>query len=103
MAINSFVPVLCQVFKLFKTNRTHMMLACALDNPAQIPGNILSVRSQQNFLAKGAKHMTGAVLLTASILLHSTTRRRVATILLHAATRRTALLKTHCVTETPQI
>ncbi|CAL8467383.1 g6920 [Coccomyxa elongata] len=57
------ITPLNEVFKLFKTNRTHMMLACALDNPAQVPGNILSVRSQQNFLAKGAKHMTGVITL----------------------------------------
>ena len=57
-----------QVFKLFKTNRTHMMLACALDSTAQVPGNILSVRSQQNILAKGAKHMTGEPLCAAPVL-----------------------------------
>ncbi|KAK9909389.1 hypothetical protein WJX75_001507 [Coccomyxa subellipsoidea] len=57
------ITPLNEVFKLFKTNRTHMMLACALDSTAQVPGNILSVRSQQNFLTKGAKHMTGVITL----------------------------------------
>ncbi|EIE24396.1 DUF21-domain-containing protein [Coccomyxa subellipsoidea C-169] len=36
------ITPLNEVFKLFKTNRTHMMLACALDTLAQVPGNILA-------------------------------------------------------------
>ena len=55
-----------QVFTLFKTSRTHMFLACCLRDPERAPpvpvrtSGILSVRSQQNFLAKYGKRVTGA-------------------------------------------
>ena len=56
-----------QVFLLFKSSRTHMMLACTLSEPA--PGlpsgkqGVLSVRSQQNFLSKFSKKVTGVITL----------------------------------------
>ena len=55
-----------QVFTLFKTSRTHMFLACCLRDPQSAPtmpartSGILSVRSQQNFLARYGKRVTGA-------------------------------------------
>lgn len=36
-----------------------MMLACTLEGKEHLPGNVLSIRSQQNLLAKGSKRMTG--------------------------------------------
>ncbi len=56
-----------QVFTLFKSSRTHMMLACCLKEPAPElpPGkqSVLSVRSQQNFLSKSMKQVTGVITL----------------------------------------
>ena len=56
-----------QVFTLFKSSRTHMMLACTLSEPAPglPPGKqgVLSVRSQQNFLSKFSKQVTGVITL----------------------------------------
>ena len=56
-----------QVFTLFKSSRTHMMLACTLSEPAPglPPGKqgLLSVRSQQNFLSKLSKKVTGVITL----------------------------------------
>ena len=53
-----------QVFRLFKTSRTHMFLACALADPdasaALPPSGVVPVRSQHNFLAKSGKRVTGA-------------------------------------------
>lgn len=55
------------MFTLFKSSRTHMMLACTLSEPG--PGlpagkqGVLSVRSQQNFLSKFSKHVTGVITL----------------------------------------
>jgi hypothetical protein len=51
------------VFTLFKTSRTHMFLACSLEEPAAaaLPATgVVPVRSQQNFLAKAGKAITGA-------------------------------------------
>lgn len=56
-----------QVFLLFKSSRTHMMLACTLSDsaPGLPPGKqgVLSVRSQQNFLSKFSKKVTGVITL----------------------------------------
>lgn len=55
-----------QVFTLFKSSRTHMMLACCLREPAPEAfavgkQGVLSVRSQQNFLSKCTKQVTGGL------------------------------------------
>lgn len=59
--------VWAQVFTLFKSSRTHMMLACCLKEPAPElpagPQGVLSVRSQQNFLSKYMKQVTGVITL----------------------------------------
>ena len=56
-----------QVFLLFKSSRTHMMLACTLsDSASGLPSGkqgVLSVRSQQNFLSKFSKEVTGVITL----------------------------------------
>ena len=56
-----------QVFTLFKSSRTHMMLACCLKQPTpELPAGsqgVLSVRSQQNFLSKYMKQVTGVITL----------------------------------------
>ena len=56
-----------QVFLLFKSSRTHMMLACTLsDSASGLPSGkqgALSVRSQQNFLSKFSKKVTGVITL----------------------------------------
>ena len=66
-----------QVFTLFKSSRTHMMLACCLKEPAPElpPGKqgVLSVRSQQNFLSKSMKQVTGVITLEDGELVHYAT------------------------------
>ena len=57
------MPLWRQVFTLFKTSRTHIFLACSLADPgatAALPASgVVPVRSQQNFLAKSGKRVTG--------------------------------------------